>query len=806
MAAAKAEHQELVQQGVEHIVTALLADLGSQDQVRQSQALQALDGLTKRSSADGKGSLAAVQRTFCDGAGFPKLVAVLDAARPASPGAGAAEPDGASKLAAKQAVTALQALTRNSAESRHAAVLAGAVPALCTALGEGSKDAPPLCLAVITVLHTLIASDDSGHSTSELFAAGGIHVVVRLLAWALQSGGMEEVEREDWCREIVALLLPLTKRSHVISRALAENLSTLAHLLTTSHDPLTLSVGLDILEEMLARSDGRHAAALMAREGILAALVQLLHVKGLGSKAVLVLTALSAEKTILGGLRALLRPLDLAAITQITLAAARADDLDGAAPRQLLGALVRGDESACVLAGLTQARCLGPCLALPSLRPFIIDAALSDCGVTVLHNMPAACRGEAAMAAAHLLRHLPDYAPLLLQPHVLPSLVDALLAQAKHSNGHTEAVDAIEAIHSALEEHSFRATEAIPVQPPASPAGVSLVENGNKRSMRQMPSGLVRDRMQALARSHSSVPPASPSQGSSPTVTQSLEGPIPEGAPMSQDSRSFATVTFSVAGKELYALAWVVEAASPAIARTLAGIEDVDSIVIAVPDVPTVPSEALYGLFAQALEFAYTGELKVDADGVLLLWPLAAALQMEQLQEQCEALLQGVMGRSDHMLATALRLAELHGSTGRDLVLTQQLSALRVSRANQAVHRQMSSAPFALPRVGSLLAGDFLSKLSFDAWTDVDSGRFRRSNSVRSGSATPTSPHRAGSFAMPDAPHRLGSFSVPDAESTPASPLQKDFGSVGWQENGHGKALPGRVSRPSRLSVTADLE
>lgn len=53
------------------------------------------------------------------------------------------------------------------------------------------------------------------------------------------------------------------------------------------------------------------------------------------------------------------------------------------------------------------------------------------------------------------------------------------------------------------------------------------------------------------------------------------------------------------AGKELYALAWVVEAASPAIARTLAGIEDVDSICIAVPDVPTVPSEALYGLFAQ---------------------------------------------------------------------------------------------------------------------------------------------------------------------------------------------------------------
>lgn len=53
------------------------------------------------------------------------------------------------------------------------------------------------------------------------------------------------------------------------------------------------------------------------------------------------------------------------------------------------------------------------------------------------------------------------------------------------------------------------------------------------------------------------------------------------------------------AGRELYALAWVVEAASPAIARTLAGIEDVDSVAISVPDVPTVPTSALYGVFAQ---------------------------------------------------------------------------------------------------------------------------------------------------------------------------------------------------------------
>lgn len=107
-----------------------------------------------------------------------------------------------------------------------------------------------------------------------------------------------------------------------------------------------------------------------------------------------------------------------------------------------------------------------------------------------------------------------------------------------------------------------------------------------------------------------------------------------------------------------------------------------------------------------------------------------------------------------------------------------------------------------------------LSKLSFDAWTDVDSGRFRRSNSVRSGTATPTSQHR------------VGSSSVLDADSAPPSPqsrdaslagwqdvskgraLSKDPSVAGWQENGNGKAMLGRVSsqRPSRLSVTTEQE
>lgn len=43
---------------------------------------------------------------------------------------------------------------------RQAAIIAGAVPALCNALGDG--ESPPLSLDVITVLHNLVAPDASG--------------------------------------------------------------------------------------------------------------------------------------------------------------------------------------------------------------------------------------------------------------------------------------------------------------------------------------------------------------------------------------------------------------------------------------------------------------------------------------------------------------------------------------------------------------------------------------------------------------------------------------------------------------------
>ena len=85
----------------------------------QLQALKALEGLTRRSSADGSGSLAAVQRAFRDGSGFSKLMALLDRGQSGfDHSSHVAASRQAERQAAEKAVSALLALTRNSAKSR----------------------------------------------------------------------------------------------------------------------------------------------------------------------------------------------------------------------------------------------------------------------------------------------------------------------------------------------------------------------------------------------------------------------------------------------------------------------------------------------------------------------------------------------------------------------------------------------------------------------------------------------------------------------------------------------------------------
>lgn len=68
--------------------------------------------------------------------------------------------------------------------ARQAAILAGVVPALCNALGDG--DGQPLCVEVLTVLHHLVAADASGRVPC---LSIGVRVYVRVCVRACLAFG-----------------------------------------------------------------------------------------------------------------------------------------------------------------------------------------------------------------------------------------------------------------------------------------------------------------------------------------------------------------------------------------------------------------------------------------------------------------------------------------------------------------------------------------------------------------------------------------------------------------------------------------
>ena len=82
------------------------------------------------------------------------------------------------------------------------------------------------------------------------------------------------------------------------------------------------------------------------------------------------------------------------------------------------------------------------------------------------------------------------------------------------------------------------------------------------------------------------------------------------------------------AGHEFVALGWVLEQASPAIARTLAAIPDASAAAVVIPDVDGVPPDRLYRLFGLAVEYANSDNLAMEAKEALDLWSVAAVLQV----------------------------------------------------------------------------------------------------------------------------------------------------------------------------------
>ena len=61
-------------------------------------------------------------------------------------------------------------------------------------------------------------AERAGHTTTELFASGGVHALVRLLDNVLEYA--REPQRSVWVREVLALLYPLARRSRMVARLL----------------------------------------------------------------------------------------------------------------------------------------------------------------------------------------------------------------------------------------------------------------------------------------------------------------------------------------------------------------------------------------------------------------------------------------------------------------------------------------------------------------------------------------------------------------------------------------------------------
>ncbi len=249
--------------------------------------------------------------------------------------------------------------------------------------------------------------------------------------------------------------------------------------LAATGDPLALSLGLDILEDILAAGDRAKHARAMAREGALAALVRCAGVRGLGGRAVLVLAQMAAEPELLHVLRALLQPHNYACLTVVT--ARAVIELSCPLPAILLQQSIhlhnkhaptrwrratwtarrsagcwrrcwRGRAArACArsrwaAAWARRCRCrawrptcssappvMQVCVGSPATAMLLTQTCLTMhavAGLVALQNLPADSIAEASIAAALLLEHAPGGVSVLLRPGALRSLVDAVLKEA----------------------------------------------------------------------------------------------------------------------------------------------------------------------------------------------------------------------------------------------------------------------------------------------------------------------------------------------------------------------------------------
>eukprot|EP00192_Tetraselmis_astigmatica_P007339 CAMPEP_0117677992 /NCGR_PEP_ID=MMETSP0804-20121206/17040_1 /TAXON_ID=1074897 /ORGANISM="Tetraselmis astigmatica, Strain CCMP880" /LENGTH=744 /DNA_ID=CAMNT_0005487311 /DNA_START=46 /DNA_END=2280 /DNA_ORIENTATION=- len=676
----------LVVAGVRLMLDGVIDDLRSGDERRQSRALQALSGMSMTSkkqlsrpaaavaasssspappsSVASSSSSAALQDGFREAGGFEALVAMLSTD-------GSPLREGSALVAG--AVDALLLLTKGSKASVGAAVAAGATEALVALVGEG--DEAPVSLSVLKALHVLMNAEDRAPVHQTLMDAGGVEALIRVLDAAMLRA--KEPDASLWAREVATLLFELVRCNPSTSSFLCSSgvVASTLKILSVCEDPLCLSLGLDILEEIVNSEDRMAIRTVMMSEGAVPALVRVMHVKGIGSKAALALAFMGEDPRHMPVLLSVLEIEDMACLCHIAALAADADDLDAGCCIEFIQLLLESPGSLHVLRCLVMARCVGVCLALAPLQACLLrqlsdPSALADICM-LLDSASTYGRLESSLATLELLMagsqgvrlapFFPATASIMCRNGKVEAVVEVVLdeaaaAAAAPSDSQRDALD---------NEVTVLLAELIPSLPlPSKQEAASLAAPGSG----PRPSSLFSTG--GLCRSPATIHPAGFSSSSA------------RGAGFSShdvNTKRYDSITFLVGGREFYALGWVLEQSSGRLRRLLkqqvAG-GDLKTPV-AVPPIDGLTPDAAYQLFALAVEFAYTGYAAIDPADELSLWAMAASLEMEELQAHCE---DTVAARfvSPGVLEAALQAAFKYrsGNRLRDLCVTRILEDL----------------------------------------------------------------------------------------------------------------------------------
>lgn len=617
---ATAQDAGLVLAGLRAMVSGVVADLKSPEESARSRALSALVGMARKAGRAVGGGQAQLQACFAEAGGFEALVATL-----------AADDGGPFRhepALAGAAVDSLVALTKSGGPARGAAVSAGAAGALVRLLGAG--DSAPVSVGVLRALAQLLGGGgEAGHAAHRaLVAAGGLRALLRLLDSVMLGAG--EPDASAWGREVAAVLFELVRAEPTLSGPLvaAGGVGSVLKILSVCECPLAMSLALDILEEVVNCQDRGAVRSAMMAEGAVPALLRVMHVKGVGSKAMLALAFLGEDAAHLPVLVPCLDTDDVACACHIAALAADADDLDAGACIEFIAALI-STAPLPLLRHLVAARCVGVALTLEPMHAALLGA-LGGRGSgpamgALLDNATTYGRLEGALAAVELLlAGLTSAASAALPPPPSASPLARLLRR----NGKLEALVTVcldEAVAGGSGEGAAAADNEVTT--------------------------LLADLLDSL--------PAEAPAGPELPVSSSSSGGKSAGAGFSAadvNARRYDSVTFLVGGREFYALGWVLEQASARLARLLAHVDDARAAPLGVPAVPGMPPGRQYEMFTLATEYAYTGWVDVAPSAALDLWALAACLEMDALQSHCEGVVMRQLVPTAATLEPALEL------------------------------------------------------------------------------------------------------------------------------------------------------